>query len=794
MGSREELEHLLLPGPETMGFRYPGFPRDDRSLPDRDAVGHADMLTTSLREVVAEIARVDSELERAPEATGHLVAADIVPDSPVNAAGLGDKRRDNALVGLSADGAAIVHFRSDDFAPLERKLRDYANPDKLTKSGRPRNAPLFAPIERFRLVTLADLSDGWLSEETVHADEIYWVELWLRGGRITESADRREAADDLRWFVNTHDIESAELRAFRATEHDIYLAPISGSALRQLPLQVPDVYRITPPEVVDTLWLLDHQHEITPLEAQPPSADATIVALLDTGVSETHPLLREGMLAPGRSVVVGVPSAADTHGHGTRMAGIAGFANLGAELAAGRQPRLRAKLQNIRVLEDGSTPTSDLPLWPERTAEAVAEAEQDACERRVFNLALGAPPPVPGELSPWAVAVDSLAHNGGAGRLLCVAAGNVLPKRAAPTYPDENLAGGITTPAEAVNALTVGAITSLCSVDGTPGVTPVAPDGGLSPFSRCDFGGNRAIKPDVVLEGGNWATDGATAWGTHEMSLITTSHQHAVGPPLTTTCATSAATAGISGLIAEVWEANPDRSPESIRGLVVHSARWTPAMATQLDDRRDRRRAFGYGVPNSDRSSYSFRTRPTLILETILYPERRIGDGREMHFVRLPMPDVALQSLGDQVVELSVTLSYFTEPNENRLKRYGGAGLRWAIQRPLETEQLFRQRINRLERDETYAGAVDDLAWEIGQQARSRGTVQSDRCRATAQELTGSRAIGVWPVGGWWRGSGLRDDAGIRYSLIITLDAGDADLDLYTEVATQIQVLTEIEL
>jgi hypothetical protein len=213
----------------------------------------------------------------------------------------------------------------------------------------------------------------------------------------------------------------------------------------------------------------------------------------------------------------------------------------------------------------------------------------------------------------------------------------------------------------------------------------------------------------------------------------------------------------------------------------------------QFADAQDLRRAFGYGTPRFDHASYSSSQRATLILESELHPERPLDNGRELHFVQLPLPDPALGALGNAMIEISVTLSFFAEPNENNLRRYQGAGLRWGLQRPMETQAHFRERINKLERSEDYPGAVEDLPWDVGYQARSRGTVQSDRAQVTAEELRGSRAVAVWPVGGWWRGRQDREDAAVAYSLIVTLDAGEADVDVYTSILNELRIEPPVE-
>jgi hypothetical protein len=150
--------------------------------------------------------------------------------------------------------------------------------------------------------------------------------------------------------------------------------------------------------------------------------------------------------------------------------------------------------------------------------------------------------------------------------------------------------------------------------------------------------------------------------------------------------------------------------------------------------------------------------------------------------------------LGGAQVEISVTLSFFVEPNESRIRRYLGANLRWGIQRPLENKEDFARRVNQLEREKVddYETTAEDLPWDIGPEARSRGSVQSDRATLSATELVGGRAIGVWPVSGWWRDRGLRSERPVPYSLIVTIDAGDAEVDLYNPILNLITVQTEV--
>ncbi len=731
----EYRDHLPLPPPESEPHRVVTGPRTYRPPPERNPEQHAARLRAGLARVNEEMREL-AQRPRPPSSRGFLLKAEIVEGVDANVGGLGDKRTGSFVVDRTDDGA-LVHNQKANLAPLFRKISQYADPEQRTKKGERKNKALLAPLEEVRLATLADLSDGWLRAEDLDPEKQILVELWAGGGTLASEEHRARVKAALAEFLERRQVVVDGLGSFEATEHDIYMLELSGAALMELPTELPDVYRLSRPERPDLPEDLDPYEPPELPEAEDPGEGATAVAILDTGVAERHPLLEPAMLASGSSSIPGEESAVDRNGHGSKMAGLSAYGELGEALARGSALRSRCSLQNQRIFAaDGTVVAPEFML--ERTRDAVLEAETVNVARRVFNLSIGAPPAPtapPGERTAWGNAIDQLAYNDGRGRLVSVAAGNepahMRPRPA--DYPHRNLVVGLASPGEAINAVTVGAVTDRDTLDdGDPTRFPLARKGQLCPVSRCDIGGARAIKPDVIAEGGNLSTNGTDTRADTKMQLLSTSHEHATASWIALTAATSAATAQVSGMLAEIWNANPSRWPQTIRGLLVHSARWSAPMHAQFDNRRDRLRAFGYGQPDADAAARSILERPTLILEQRIYPERVIHGGREMHFLKLPMPDAELTQLGDSPVEISVTLSYFMEPNENRYRRFESAGLRWALQRPLEEESDFRRRINRLERElaADYEDMTEDLPWEIGPQARSRGTVQSDRARS----------------------------------------------------------------
>ncbi|MBX7123266.1 MAG: hypothetical protein K1X42_14145 [Opitutaceae bacterium] len=55
-------------------------------------------------------------------------------------------------------------------------------------------------------------------------------------------------------------------------------------------------------------------------------------------------------------------------------------------------------------------------------------------------------------------------------------------------------------------------------------------------------------------------------------------------------------------------------------------------------------------------------------------------------------------------------------------------------------------------------------------------------------------AIGVYPIGGWWKENPnhKRYDRRVRYALVVSIRVLNGEIDIYTPVRTQIAVATVI--
>jgi hypothetical protein len=338
---------------------------------------------------------------------------------------------------------------------------------------------------------------------------------------------------------------------------------------------------------------------------------------------------------------------------------------------------------------------------------------------------------------------------------------------------------------------------------------PIAASGSLSPFSSSSASWVRRgapWKPDVVFEGGNAGRDGAFASNFPSISLLTTYYEPLLRS-FNHTNATSAATAQIAHLAAHIAGQYPALWPETLRALVVHSARWTEQMrdefyvgATETARRTNLLRHCGYGIPSLERALWSAADSLTLIVQDELQPFEKTNKGvksRDMRLHTLPWPRQSLLELGALPVRLRVTLSYFIEPNPGERGEadqcaYHSHALRFEARRAGETAQAFLARINRLARDEEYGTQTSsgDTHWVLGDQLRRRGSLHADVWSGTAADLADRGVLGIYPAIGWWRRRTRleRYDRSSRYALIVSIEAPESPVDLYALLAAQIGV------
>lgn len=716
---------------------------------------------------------------------------------------------------------AIVRIPYDKVSVFFTRLEEFAT--QTTPSGNPRHAALVANIASLRAAALREM---WTDAGPFPDSEgPQWWEVWLvHTGQELRLLDQVAHRDG--WSITAHAIR-LEQRTITAV---LASAVSLGQALSsRLPLA-----ELRRPQLVQALPDLppSAQQELTAELVErlnPAPSSAPYVCILDTGLFP-HSLF-SGSISDADTHHVITLDPIDRDGHGTKLAGLALFGSLDDVLMSTGRVNLSHRLESVKIVPARTEPPNPAETYAYITAAGTAAPEVGYPRRRRVRLFANSWPggPSDGRPSGWSATIDALSFGATVdarpdrvelltgpdpenGRLFVVAAGNVLDVFY-PPYLDVCDTSPIEDPAQAWNALTVGACTELMEVpsnQGFAGYEPLALAGDLSPFSRTSvlFARSWPIKPDIVMEGGNVLVSPNGSWQWPDsVCLTTTSRDEPQGTPLTSINMTSAASAQAAHLAARAAAAYPDLWPEMIRGLLVHAAEWTDPMkgwiagaGSNKTERLRRIRRYGFGAPTEERVLRSAAGDVTLLVQALITPFERSPSGarlREMHLHDLPWPKDLLLDLQDTPVTLRVTLSYFIEPNPSSRGwrgryAYPSHGLRFDLCRPGETREQFRRRLNDAaaaeEAEQTPTGV--GVPWYLGPQARNRGSLHSDMWTGTAADLADAGLVGVYPISGWWKSNNRfeRMDVPLRYALLISLTTPAETVDLYTPIAAQIPI------
>lgn len=797
-----ETESYTATGGGSGTFRTP--PRDGRDV-------HGSRLVSQAREAEEEATAAQSHLETKP--LGITLEFQSDAGFTLKLESLERRQSGIELLNVRNEGdvmLATVFVPDGKMQILVRMFERYVNED--TERGRPKNQDLAESISAIRRAALRSFwTDAASFPDT---DELVWWEIWLR-----DEGEQSGIVEAFRGEAQRVGIEIGP-RLVRFPERLVLLGKATVvqwseferlfdvlAELRRAKRVPTEFVELTPSEQADVI-------EAALQRIRPPAVDAPSVCLLDTGVNWGHPLIQIALSEDHLLATDPTWSPADQRGHGTEMAGLALYGCLTGLFSESTEWVLRHRLESVKILPDHGA--NDPEHYGAVSAEAVARAEVASPTRnRAICMAVTADSRDEGLPSSWSAALDQVCSGAldSSRRLMFVSAGNT-PLDTRHAYPDRNHLEGVEDPAQAWNVVTVGAYTERCDIrtEEYRDWNPVAGPGRLCPSSRTSLIWEQRewpLKPDVVMEGGNSAINPATGRAdfVDDLALLTT-RVSPTGALLTTTGETSAATAQAARFAAIIYSQYPNLWPETVRGLLVHSARWSDAMCAEFprEQRHQRLRCYGYGVPDLERALWSLSNAATLVVQESLQPYDRV-DGRmrtkDMHLHSLPWPVQVLQDLGEHEIRMRVTLSYFIEPSPGRRgwtykHRYQSHGLRFDVKRPTENLESLRRRLTREawdDPDERPDSVAEERNWELGERLRTRGSIHSDTWQGTASELAACGIVAVFPVTGWWRERSHLDrwSRSARYSLVISIETEATDVDLYTPIANQIAIEPEIE-
>lgn len=799
---REGLPHIVLTGfNRKEKFKSKSIGRNPE-IPFQDRASHGSQMLSSYNNAIAIGASRKENSKPLTTESGIYLEIISFPDCSLQLDSL-DSSKGYKLKSLHlAENReiAVIFVPDSKRSEFSNKIEAYLNPDKDVHSKKhqtsaPKNRKLIDSIETIKLASLRSFWTDVSSKYPSNDETIIWWEVWLSWGPNMGSP--LDLANRLAERIGAQTTQSF-LTFFNSA---VFLLKCSASTLQSAPELIGNLAELrlaqASPNLSITLSARDQTELSSNLRSRTtfkPGSTAS-VCILDTGVNYNNPLLslacsREKSecwdaswnhfdnYLPGQSY----------NDHGSRQAGLALYgAELQELLFLNTSVEINYHIESGRILPE--TGSNDPKLYGAVTVDTANKIEiVRPSWNRVYSLAVTATPSGPSGIpSSWSAEIDyfSSGYQDEKQRLFVISAGNNASISPHTDYWDQVNLSEIEDPAQSWNALTVGACTFLTTVDDPTfkGWAPFAHPGDISPSSRSSLNWNwrkqAPYKPEIVAEGGNRLISpcGTSLSDADCVSILTTSGRSS-GLVLETTKDTSAASGLVSRDAAILIAEYPNFWPETIRGLLVHSAEWSQQMMNRYQTLQSSHslsvakevmlRTVGHGVVNLRKAQHSASNLLTLISQEEIKPfikeqskSTPSSDAKlnEMTLYDLPWPIETLQSLQGTTVKLRVTLSYFIEPNPGRKGyrsrySYQSHGLRFEVIRPEQSLQNFKRFVNGLvnEDSEDYDGPEgDNSGWNFGPNLRKRGSLHTDFWVGDASQLSNMRYIAVYPVGGWWK-------------------------------------------
>lgn len=634
------------------------------------------------------------------------------------------------VLSSDADRTLVLFASNEDMQDFRARLDAYQRGAPPGQKHAPYNS-FVAGIERIGSVEPRDRIGSRFQEEgfadlndfVPQTSYLVDIELWDLGERRL----RERKIEEVIRYVEARAGEV--LDRYIGPSISMFRARLTGELIRTL-LTIEEVATVDLPPAPDvtTAEALD----LTLAEAPALNAlaeDAPLIGIIDSGVND-HPFLAD--IVAG---AIGVPAdlgTADVWGHGTRVAGVALFGDLRAQLAAGALQR-GARICAAKVVNDRGD-FDDRRLVPSQMREAITTLYlRFGC--RIFVVALADRRRVfdGGKVGTWAATLDELARE--LDVVIIVSSGNRSPRggnrleQAVTEYPRYLLedANRFFEPAGALNVITVGALAHGEGLDPDRaedvGVRPITLLHEPAPFSRIGPGPGGATKPDVVEIGGTLIFDPIVARlrGGEDVGsagVLTLYHSY-LDRLFTAGSGTSYAAPRVAFSAAQILTRFPQASANLVRALIVGSAEIPqPAQERlQLLGVDATRAICGHGLVDLERAAFSDDARVTLYAEDELVLD---------HFAvyRIPIPEAFQVGNGERCIR--VTLA-FDPPVRHTRTDYAGVGMSFRLIRGCQPDLIF-EHYRKREQDD---GPFPELAGRYncnlipGPQAREKGTVQS---------------------------------------------------------------------
>lgn len=718
-----------------------------------------------------------------------------------------------------------------------KKINEYINTISDDPAVNPRNKPLLNSIDHIKLSSIKDFWTDSIEYFPKDKQQTIWWEVWIK--KIDDNPEYTfEQVKSFAESINA-DLGNSYLNFFN---NMVFLIKSNIAQLEKSLFLMTNLLelRYVPetPSFFVNLNSIDQNDWINDLVSRISTKNepTTSVCILDTGVNYNHPLLKlicSDQLSisynpswPKYDIKPKIYERKPYAPHGSMQAGIAGLGSLQELLESNDVIKINHVIESARILPPQGFNKPELYGAITTETSYKIEINNTHIKNRIYSLAISANPNNTGTPSSWSSEIDRFSfgeYSQSPKRLFIISTGNNIDLDPTVGLWDQAHLAKIEDPAQSWNAITVGSITALSTIK-DPNYNnwqPWSEKGDISPSTRTsvnwEWRKQAPLKPEFVLEGGNRILSPITPpdiTNHDDVSVLTTSGD--MNLPFDSHLDSSAATALGSHYAALIADKYPTYWPETIRGLLVHSCRYTRAIRDIYKKYRENDnlpksvaldtilRTVGYGVPNIDKALNSYENHAHVVLQNTLKPFKK-GKGshislNEWHLIQLPWPIEALRNIANSNVELKITLSYFIEPNpQNKGYKsrfsYQSHGLRFKFISPNQTLENFKASINKEDVYDEYKNSdSESKGWLLGANLRTKGSIHSDIWKGTAAELMTMNTIAIYPVSGWWKSAKAKErwKNKIRYSLIISIDCKE-DIDIYSAIINKIENLNTVD-
>jgi len=808
-------ENIYLHNQYTNNFPYQPIPKPIKTkIPNQDIQVHGNTLQRKFENIRKA---ANSKVAALSANNGTYIEFESEPEIKLALANLENKKRKIRLVNIKSKDDkeyATVFVPKGEESFFTNKINDYLDPSKVTKTGKPRHQKLLNCIHDIKLA-LAESFIPTNHRIVLENENKQWFELWIN---TLGDTNPQNAIENFKKTLAILEITfKPEVLYF--PERAILIAKINKTDISNIISASPYLEEIrlakTPNDFyldeIDNIEQKEFAEELLK-RVNYDESSSIVINILDTGVNYIHPLLNNFITATDLVSYDPTWNKEDNIiGHGTAMAGIALYDSLNKHLSSSNSIDVTHNLESSKILPDQGMNNPD--LYGYITADVVSQQIINNPEKiRINCMAVTASKDgvlEDGRPSSWSSSIDSITFgtNDNIKKLFLISAGNVNENDWI-NYPNININSPVQDPAQSWNSISVGAYTLKDEPTLIPSqyinFHPIAKSGSLSPSSRTSllWDSKWPIKPEIVLEGGNGVTNNSYSSSFDNYSELTTNN-HITQKLFTTINSTSEATAHASWIAAQILNKNSNLWPETVRGLIIHSAEWTNQMLSEIQpitkkgDYLPLLKKYGYGVPNLNNILYSMDNNVNIISERKITPfkyEDKKVKLNEMHLFELPWPKEDLLRLNDKKVRLKITLSYFIDPSPGEKGwrdkyKYASHMLRFDLNGVL-TKNEFLSKINNAmrEKDTSYSGISNGIDWRFGTNLQSKGSIHSDVWEGTAADLATSNLIAVFPVSGWWKEKEYlkKYNDSVSYSLIVSLQT-EENIDLYTPIINKIK-------